>query len=118
MDAAALTRAASAAAAKLVRGSRPSKDTWPELPDVLRVARVGLGLLVGVACGLAGLTGWSGVLLYALVALGGVRWLCASFLEADEESYGAGSPLLLEGLQPGLAVCLLAWTLLYQFTQQ
>lgn len=103
--------------ARLVGGSRPSKDTWPELPRVLHVTRVGLGLAVGLACGALGFTGWSGFMLYALVALGGVRWVCASFLEVDEESYG-GASLQLEGLQPGLAVCLLAWTLLYQVTMR
>ena len=109
------------------RDSRPSSsvrswlttrsDTWPELPRVVHVTRVGLGLAVGLACGALGLTGWSGFLLYAGVALGGVRWVCASFLEVDEESYG-GASLQLEGLQPGLAVCLLAWTLVYQLTMR
>ena len=105
IDAATLAKA-------LAPRSRPSKESFPELLDVLRVFRLAAGLAAGVVCGLLLLTGWSGFVLYAAIALGGAYVYYTTYVEADVESYGAQA-LLMEGTQAGLAVCILSWTIVF-----
>lgn len=99
---------------KVLATRQPSKASCPELLQVLGSLRLLAGVAVGVVCGILGLTGWAGFLLYAVVAVGGLYVLYTSHLEADVDSYGAQA-LLMEGLQPGLGMALLIWTVLYQF---
>lgn len=92
---------------------RPSKESAPELLPALLQARLLIGVAVGVVCGLLGLTGWSGFVLYAATGVGGLYLYVASGLDADVESFGAPA-LLMEGTQAGLGAMLLAWTILFQ----
>ena len=95
--------------------SRPTKESFPELNDVLQALRIVAGLAVGIMCGMGAATGWVGFTLYGLGAVVGCYVYYTTYLEADIESYGSQA-LLMEGLQAGLAVMLLLWTIFYQFT--
>ena len=109
MDAAVLSKA-------LKKGSRPSKDSFPELPKLLQQFRLLAGIAVGLLCGLTAATGWTGFTLYGLVAVVATYVYYNVFLEADLDSFGGPQTLLMEGLQNGLAIMMLVWTIFYQFT--
>lgn len=75
---------------------------------MISLLRAALGLALGLAAATAGLTGWSGFILYAAAAMGVVAVYLRSYLDVDVESF-TDTSLMTEGLQPGLAMFLLAW---------
>ena len=97
----------------LAVNSKPTKETFPELPDLLVWFRFVLGALYGAYLGLTPARDHTGVnILLGFNFIAFVPFLyCTTFLGTDQASYD--NQLLFSGLLSSLALMLLIWTYLY-----
>ncbi|GAQ80072.1 hypothetical protein KFL_000450280 [Klebsormidium nitens] len=84
-----------------------------ELGDVIHWLRQILGLIFGVAYGLAGVVGGPYLMLYLLASTGITYSYYKYVLNIDEDDFGGTTNLLVEGLVSGTALMVVAWVLLY-----
>mmetsp|Transcript_82110 Transcript_82110/g.230364 ORF Transcript_82110/g.230364 Transcript_82110/m.230364 type:complete len:158 (+) Transcript_82110:147-620(+) len=97
----------------LAVNSKPTKETFPELPDILVWFRCALAALYGTYLGLTPARENAGV--NVLLGFNFITFVpvlyCSTFLGADQESYD--NKILLTGLLSSGALMLLIWTYLY-----
>jgi hypothetical protein len=95
----------------LAPNSKPNKDTFPELPDVVIWFRFILAVSYGTWLGLGTEQGGSAV----LMALNFVTFVpilyCSTFLGADNESYG--TKIFFGGVANSMALLMLIWIYFY-----
>ena len=87
--------------------SKPNKDTFPELPDLIVWMRFVLAIAYGSWLGLSGQKGGAGI----IFGLNFVTFVpivyCSTFLGADTESYG--TKVYFSGVVNGVALLMLLW---------
>eukprot|EP00429_Kryptoperidinium_foliaceum_P062676 CAMPEP_0176078184 /NCGR_PEP_ID=MMETSP0120_2-20121206/39098_1 /TAXON_ID=160619 /ORGANISM="Kryptoperidinium foliaceum, Strain CCMP 1326" /LENGTH=156 /DNA_ID=CAMNT_0017411929 /DNA_START=78 /DNA_END=548 /DNA_ORIENTATION=+ len=97
----------------LAINSKPTKDTFPELPDVVIWFRFTLATLYGLFLGLSPTyrSGGSNVIFgFNFIVFVPVLY-CSTFLGANQESYD--NKILFSGVMSSVAWLLLIWTYLY-----
>ena len=91
--------------------SKPSYETFPELPDMIIWIRIVLAVTYGISLGLRNQTGFAGI----LFALNVVTFLpivyINSYLNADTDSYKNG--LNFVGVPNAMATCVLVWIIIF-----
>lgn len=91
----------------LAINSKPNKDTFPELPDLIVWMRFVLAIAYGSWLGLSGQKGAAGI----IFGLNFVTFVpivyCSTFLGADAESYG--TKLYFSGVVNGVSLLMLLW---------
>jgi hypothetical protein len=95
----------------LAVGSKPTYETFPELPEAITWMRFVMAIGYGLSLGFNLTQGWV-PLLYALnfIAFGPVLYAVV-VLQADNDSYG--NKLLFAGLHNCIALILLIWIYFY-----
>jgi hypothetical protein len=92
--------------------TNPLQEEFPELHNVLFWLRLVIAAALGVAVGLADITGSTGVATFVAVAVVLPYVYYAVYLEVDVADYGAGA-LVTEGLMPALGMFVLTWMTVY-----
>ncbi len=97
----------------LAINSKPTKQTFPELPNVILWFRFTLAVLYGTYLGMASVQRSNGAnLMFGFNFIVFVPSVyCSTFLGADQESYE--SKILFSGVLSSTALMLLIWTYLY-----
>lgn len=95
----------------LAIGSKPTQDTFPELPEALTWMRLVMAIGYGLSLG-ANVTQGAIPILYALnfMTFGPILYAVV-VLQADNDSYG--NTLLFAGLHNSIALVLLIWIYFY-----
>ena len=91
--------------------SKPTEETFPELPDVLIWVRILLGVLYGISLGLRNQVGWVGILFALNVTTMLPTVYVSAFLGADPEKFKQG--LTFVGVPNAMATCLLVWIVVF-----
>ena len=91
--------------------SKPTEETFPELPDVLIWVRILLGALYGISLGLRNQVGWVGILFALNVTTMLPTVYVSAFLGADPDKFKQG--LTFVGVPNAMATCLLAWIVVF-----
>uniref|UniRef100_A0A7R9W4I5 Uncharacterized protein n=1 Tax=Pseudictyota dubia TaxID=2749911 RepID=A0A7R9W4I5_9STRA len=95
----------------LAMGSKPNSSTFPELPDMVVLMRMGLGLAYGISLGLRDSNAGVGIMFgLNLVTIVPIVYL-SQYLDADTDSYKS---INFAGIPNALALMILVW--LYFFT--
>jgi len=95
----------------LTRGGQFDKETFEELPVVVHWARQALAILIGLACGVAGVEGVLGFGLFFGINLMLVRAYCQSFLDVELEDFPG--IMYKEGMMPAFGLFVATWTIAY-----
>ena len=91
--------------------SKPTEETFPELPDVLIWIRIVLGVLYGISLGLRNQVGWVGILFALNVTTMLPTVYVSAFLGATEDNFKQG--LTFVGVPNAMATCLLVWIMVF-----
>ena len=91
--------------------SKPTEETFPELPDVLIWARILLGALYGISLGLRNQVGWVGILFALNVTTMLPTVYVSAFLGADPDKFK--HRLTFVGVPNAMATCLLVWIVVF-----
>lgn len=86
------------------RGARYTKATFSDLPTALLWLRLAIAVVCGVVCGISPLTGWTGFVIFGVLAVGAVTLLLGpAFLDIDYDDFSQ-QELMGEGLMPAFGV--------------
>ena len=91
--------------------SKPTEETFPELPDVLIWIRIVLGVFYGISLGLRNQVGWVGILFALNVTTMLPTVYVSAFLGADPDNFKQG--LTFVGVPNAMATCLLVWIMVF-----
>mmetsp|Transcript_16742 Transcript_16742/g.40807 ORF Transcript_16742/g.40807 Transcript_16742/m.40807 type:complete len:149 (+) Transcript_16742:100-546(+) len=96
----------------LAVNSKPTKETFPELPDALIWLRAGLAVAYGCWLGMSTMASEGAGLLMGINLITFVPFIfCSTYLGANTDSYG--SQILTSGTFNALALLLLIWIWFY-----
>jgi len=91
--------------------SKPTEETFPELPDILIWLRIVLGVFYGISLGLRNQVGWVGILFALNVTTMLPTVYVSAFLGADPDKFKQG--LTFVGVPNAMATCLLVWIIVF-----
>ncbi len=102
----------------LAINSKPTKETFPELPDVIVWFRFVLALVYGIWLGMSPIYRSGGAnLLFGLNFITFVPVMyCSTFLGADQEAYD--NKIIFSGVLSSVALMLLIWTYMYSLEKE
>mmetsp|Transcript_9381 Transcript_9381/g.26375 ORF Transcript_9381/g.26375 Transcript_9381/m.26375 type:complete len:183 (-) Transcript_9381:316-864(-) len=96
--------------------SKPTDETFPELPDILIWVRMILGVFYGISLGLRNQVGWVGMLFALNVTTMLPTVYVSAFLGADPENFKQG--LTFVGVPNAMATCLLVWIIVFTYQHE
>lgn len=96
--------------------SKPTEETFPELPDVLIWIRIVLGVFYGISLGMRNQVGWVGILFALNVTTMLPTVYVSAFLGADPDNFKQG--LTFVGVPNAMATCLLVWIMVFTYQHE
>ena len=91
--------------------SRPSPETFPELPDCVAIVRILVGFTYGLSLGYRDVVGGFGVMMGCSAVMFLPLIYVEQFLKAQVNAYSAN--IAVTGVVYGMASCLLVWIIFY-----